>query len=279
MDTATGTIRFCMMNCHYIRYPLTSYLEIAAGYGFKYLELFGAMPHFFLDDVNGDMISGVRSECMRLGLEIVGFTPAQGVYPMSVSIDEERARTRTVTLLKKGIETAEKLGARSMLVSPGFGYQTQSRDYVWGLCRDSFAELADHASRHNVILTVEPLTPMTSNVINTSAQSARMIAEVNSPFLKSMMDIGVMNFMGETVDQYFDNLGDNLYHIHFTDGPGAHVALGDGSFPMADYAKQIEANGYQGFCSFEINDKRYLGCPDQATEKNLAWLKEHNYSL
>ena len=87
-----------------------------------------------------------------------------------------------------------------------------------------------------------------------------------------------MNYMGETVDDYFRNLGDDLRYIHFTDGPGAHVALGDGTFPMARYLADIERNGYKGVLSFEINDKRYLLNPDEAMEKNIRWLKEHGLS-
>ena len=93
-----------------------------------------------------------------------------------------------------------------------------------------------------------------------------------------MMDIGVMNYMDESVDEYFQNLGSDPRHIHFTDGPGAHVALGDGSFPMARYLEEIRRNGYTGILSFEINDKRYLLNPDEALRKNVAWLKDTGLS-
>lgn len=266
------------MNCHYVRYPLEYFLDAMQRFGFSQIELFAAMPHFFMDDVGDAEVETLLEGCRERGLSIVSLTPAQGVYPLSVSFDSEKPRRRTIALLKKGIETAHKLGAGSMLVSPGNGYETQSQDHVWGLCRDAMTELAEHAARYQITLMIEPLTPMTSNVINTSEQSAKMIREVNSPWLKSMMDIGVMNFMHETVEQYFDNLGENLAYIHFTDGPGAHVALGDGSFPMAEYARQIEERGFRGIRSFEINDKRYLKDPDAAMVKNIRWLQQNGYS-
>lgn len=267
-----------MMNCHYIRFPLDYFLDSAQRFGFSQIELFGGMPHFYLDDVDDALISEVRRACDERGLKIVSLTPAQGVYPMSISIDSEKPRRRTVALLKKGIAVASALGAKTMLVSPAFGYETQSRDYVWGLCRDSLSELGEYAAPYGVTLMIEPLTPMTSNVVNTSVQAAKMIADVGSPFVKSMMDIGVMNYMKETVAAYFDNLGDHLAHIHFTDGPGAHVALGDGSFAMAEYAEQIFRHGYKGLWSFEINDKRYLSDPDAATLKNIEWLRKNGFS-
>lgn len=273
-----AAIPVSMMNCHYARYPLSYFLDAMVHFGFKSIELFGGMPHFFLDDVDDAEVQALLDGCRERNLTIDSFTPAQGVYPMSISFSTDKPRLRTMCLLKKGIRTAHALGAATMLVSPGNGYLTETRDRVWGLCRDSLMELGEEAGKYGVTLMIEPLTPMTSNVINTSAASARMIREVGSPFVKSMMDIGVMNFMGETVDAYFDNLGENLAHIHFTDGPGAHVALGDGTFPMEAYAEQILKQEYRGRWSFEINDKRYQDDPNAATEKNVRWMLQNGYA-
>ena len=272
-------IAFSIMNCHYARYPLTYFLDSVQRFGFSSIELFGGMPHFFLDDVDETDVLAVRAAFCLRGLSAVTLTPAQGVYPMSISYSSDKPRLRTIQLLKKGIRVACILGAATMLVSPGNGYLTETRDRVWGICRDSLVELGECAEKNNVTLLLEPLTPMSSNVINTSVQSARMIKEVSSRHVRSMMDIGVMNYMGETVNEYFGNLGDSLAHIHFTDGPGAHLALGDGEFPMRAYAEEIIEHDYRGLWSFEINDKRYLDDPNSATAQNLRWLRENGFAL
>ena len=268
---------YAIMNCHYVRYPIEYFLDSAKRFGITNIELFGALPHFYIEDVDEELIGRVAAGCRQRGLTIVSYTPAQGAYPVSISIDEKTARSRSIRMAKKSIETAEKLGAAKMLISPGFGYQNHPHEARWHLCREALKELAEHAQAYNILLMIEPLTPTTSNVINTSEQAAKMIAEVGSPYLGSMMDIGVMNFMGESVASYFANLGENLAHVHFTDGPGMHVALGDGTFPMADYLKQIRQHGYRGCLSFEINDKRYLTDPDGATLKNVSWLKQNGF--
>ena len=271
-------LRFAAMNCNYIKYPLSYFLHSAAAFGFDAIELFGAMPHFYIDDVDDDFTEKVRNEAESLGLEIVSFCPAQGVYPMNIAVDEARVRERTVRMLKKALHAAWKLKAKTMLVSPGFGYENQDRRISWEYSRASLTELSKTAEETGVVITIEPLTPLTANLVNTSADARKMVEEVASPFVKSMMDIGVMNFMGETVDEYFRNLGPDLRHIHFTDGPGAHVALGDGTFPMDAYLRDIQKNGYQGILSFEINDRRYLKDPDDALRKNTEWLAERNMS-
>lgn len=270
--------RLSMMNCHYIKFPLSYFLDAMAAYGFREIELFGAMPHFFLEDVDDGLVERVSDACRARGLKISSFCPAQGAYPMNIAIDEEPIRRRTVALLKKGLKIAGRLGCETMLVSPGFGYHNQDQSISWKHSRACLEELGETAREAGVVITIEPLTPATANLVNTSTDAARMLREVNSPFVKSMLDIGVMNYMGQSVEEYFDDLGDNIRHIHFTDGPGAHVALGDGSFPMAQYLESIRRSGYQGVLSFEINDRRYLLDPDKATRQNILWLKRHGLS-
>ena len=270
-------VSFAVMNCHYVRFPLRRFLDTAQALGFRQIELFGAMPHFYLDDVDDAQARAVRSACEERGLSIVNFCPAQGAYPMNLAIDEPQIRRRTVQMLRKGLRLARLLGCRSMLVSPGYGYYDQDKEISWAHSRASLGELAKEAEDQQVTILLEPLTPPTANLINTSAQAARMLSEVGSPFVKSMMDLGVMTYMGETVEDYFRNLGEGLRYIHFTDGPGAHVAPGDGSFPMDRHLEDIVRLGYRGPLSFEINDKRYLLDPDQAMAQTARWLTQRGW--
>ena len=88
--------RLAVMNCHYIKFPLTCFLDAAKRFGFREIELFGAMPHFFLDDVDGLLVEQVICECQKRGLKLSSFCPAQGAYPMNIAIDEEPDRKSVV---------------------------------------------------------------------------------------------------------------------------------------------------------------------------------------
>ena len=75
----------------------------------------------------------------------------------------------------------------------------------------------------------------------------------------------------EMIDDYFDNLGDKLQHIHFNDR--GHTVPGDGDFPMKEYYDSIKNRGYDGTVSFEICDRRYYRDPDKAIDDIVAWMK------
>ncbi|MCB6803839.1 sugar phosphate isomerase/epimerase, partial [Enterocloster bolteae] len=60
-----------------------------------------------------------------------------------------------------------------------------------------------------------------------------MLEEIESPSIVGMVDMDQMTYAKETIDDYFDNLGDKLQHIHFNDR--GHTVPGDGDFPMKEY--------------------------------------------
>ena len=113
------------------------------------------------------------------------------------------------------------------------------REEAWKFCRESVGTLAAYAERKGVTLLLEELKVTTTNVLITSKDLAKMIAEIDSPAVVGMVDIDQMSYAGETIDDYFANLGDKLQHIHFNDR--GHTVPGDADFPMKEYYDQIKA--------------------------------------
>ena len=100
---------------------------------------------------------------------------------------------------------------------------------------------------------------------------------IDSPAVVGMVDMDQMTYAGETIDDYFANLGDKLQHIHFNDR--GHTVPGDADFPMKEYYDQIKAHGYEGTCSFEICDRRYYIDPDKAIDDTVAWMRANTHEL
>ena len=120
-------------------------------------------------------------------------------------------------------------------------------------------------------VTLEELKVTTTNVLITSKDIAKMLEEIDSPAIVGMVDMDQMTYAKETIDDYFDNLGDKLQHIHFNDR--GHTVPGDGDFPMKEYYDSIKNRGYDGTVSFEICDRRYYRDPDKAIDDIVAWMK------
>ena len=83
-------------------------------------------------------------------------------------------------------------------------------------------------------MMLEQLQPYESNLLVNLPQMKSMLEEVNSPALKTCVDLVAMEVAGETLESYYDALGEStIQFIHYADGnPSGHYILGDGDLPV-----------------------------------------------
>ena len=198
-------------------------------------------------------------------------TPEDCFDPINFTLQDEDMRDSSLRYYQLTVDTTEFLVAKRVQLCLGYGYFDQSAFDAWNYAKNSLSQIAEYAKRKGITLIVEELKETTSNVVNSSAQLARMICELNYDNVVGMMDIDQMAVFGETPDDYFAALGSKLQHIHFNDS--GHTAPGDGTLPMKEYYDRIVANNYTGTCSFEICDRRYNIDPDAALDRTIEWFK------
>lgn len=261
------------MNFHYKHYPLEYFLDAMARYECKNIELWGAAPHFYVDDLSLHEIRNVKKEINRRDLSVVCFTPEQCVYPINLAAKEDRLREKSIQYFIKSAEAAKELGAPLLLVTPGWGYENEEPDEAWKRTRDSLERLSTVAADLDLTLAFEPLTRVESNLVFDSKSLKRMLDEVNSPNLKGMIDTIPMALANEDFKDYSSLLGEDLVHIHFIDGkPEGHLVWGDGVLPLEKYIDQLNQIGYKGFLTLEYTSYQYVQNPDEAMERSLKIL-------
>ncbi len=262
------------MNCHYIHYSFEYFLDSMARLGMQNIEIWGASPHYFADYFTTDMIRHMKKEIAVRGLRLVCLTPEQVTYPINIAAREDYLRKLSVNNHIKTLEHAAELGSGLMLLTPGYGNNDEDRAEAWSRSAESIALIARHAEKLGVTIALEHLSPISSNLINTAAQLRKMLDEVRSPRLKAMFDVVQVGIVNETVNDYFKLLGEDIVHIHLVDGtPGGHLALGEGKLPLEQYIIEIAQNGYKGFMSMEIADRRYFAHPEKADEVSIEKYK------
>jgi protein FrlC len=266
-DQVTG------MNFHYKHYPLEYFLDSMVRYEFKNIELWGASPHFYVDDMSLQDIRKVKKEIDRRDLSVVCFTPEQCVYPINLAAKEERIREKSIQYFIKSAEAAKELEAPMLLVTPGWGYENEERNEAWKRTRDSLERLSKVAADLELTLAFEPLTRVESNLVYDAKSLKAMLDEVNSSYLKGMIDTIPMALVNEDFTDYYRLLHDDLVHVHFIDGkPEGHHVWGDGVLPLKKYIDQLNQIGYKGFLTLEYTSYQYVQNPDAAIERTLEVL-------
>ncbi|WP_333651420.1 sugar phosphate isomerase/epimerase family protein [Lacrimispora sp.] len=266
--------QIAIMNIQYKYFPLTRFLDDAVANGVKNIELWGAEPHFHLEDMTYKEISAIRREIESRNLKLVCFTPEQCVYPVNLAAPSLAARRRSIRFFEDSIRAAGELGCNKVLVTSGTGYFDGSNyDDAWNWSAENLHGLGELARHYGVTLALEVLRRDESNLVYDLPTLKNMLQELNHDSIGGMIDTIPMALAGEHPAQYLEALGEKLVHVHFIDGePRGHLAWGDGILDMEQYLTEFDDLGYQGYLSLEITDGRYFMNPSKSVEQSIRRL-------
>ncbi|MFI6814205.1 sugar phosphate isomerase/epimerase family protein [Nonomuraea sp. NPDC050328] len=259
-------------NFAYHLLPFERFLDDAAELGREKLELWGIAPQFHIPQVSDAEARAVRRSAQARGLSVHCLTPEQVMYPVNVASPVTWLRAASIAMFRRAAELAAELGAELLLLTPGRGFEDEPPQAAWRRSVDAIGEIAAYAGSLGVTCVVEPLQRVESNLVNDSRTLARMLDEIGSANVGAVLDTVGMAVAGESVDDYFDSLGDRVRHVHLIDGsPAGHLAWGDGELPLADYLAALERRGYGGSMTFELfGDGAYAFDPRPVVERCLS---------
>lgn len=263
------------MNCHYAHHSLDYFLDAAVKNGLQNVELWGASPHLHVEDATPSMIKEVREKIAARHLRLICFTPETVVYPVNIAAEEEYIRRRSLKSMKRAVEVAAGLGTGMMLLTAGWGYVEGDRAETLERSLESIDKLVKKAEQEGIILALEHLSPISSNIVNRASDLKSVLETIRSPNLKAMFDTCQVHLAGENVKDYFKLLGEDIVHVHIVDGtPGGHLAFGDGILDLQQDVREMEDYGYSGYLSMEIADRKYFAHPEEADRKSIEKFRE-----
>ena len=116
-------------------------------------------------------------------------------------------------------------------------------------------ELVDHAERIGHKIVLETLTHYESNVVRSANDLLELFRRVDSPCLVGMCDVVPPFVLFESIMDYFDTIGDKMYHMHIIDGisdSDSHVMPGEGKIPLPELFKELKDIDYQRTATIEL---------------------------
>ena len=269
-------MKLANMNQHYHRYPFNYFLESTMRLGLEAIELWGGIPHLYVNDSTHKDIKKIGADIRERKLELVCFTPEQCIYPINLSAKDEITRDRSIKYFKKCIDVANTLECEQLIVSVGYGFYNEPDEEAWKRASDSLQMLSKEAEMKGVVLLLEQMSTIGSNVITDVKTLKKMYEEVNSPNLKVMADTVLLEFVGDRLEDYRE-FGDDLSHIHFIDGnvkTTAHLAWGEGVFNLDHYMKVLNELNYNGYLTLELISPKYNWDPEKGIRDSIEKIKQ-----
>jgi protein FrlC len=263
------------MNQHYKKFSLDYFLDAQQRVGFQNIELWLGAPHFWLDSISYDDCKVVKKKTVEHGLQVVSVTSPSMAYQYQYASQEKYQFERSIKYFSNGIKATAELGANIMTVNSGWGYWNEGFDIAFARSKEMINQLCDIAASEGIVLVLESLTSVESNIVNNIITAKRMFDEINNPVLKIMVDTVATGFAKETTSYWFEVFGKDLIHMHFIDGnyrSDAHYIWGDGEYLLEKEIQNLNDNNYIGYLVQEIMDEKYLSNPMLADMENMKML-------
>ncbi len=198
---------------------------------------------------------------------------------LSIVSADAAVRERTVAVMRRLVELCALMGGSYLVhgspkqrsIPPG-----SSREQALARATECFSRVAQAASDSGVVYCIEPLAAAETDLINTVAEAVRIVDEIASPGLKTMLDCSAA---GQQEQEFIEVLvarwvpSGHIAHVQVNDPNRRGPGQGEMQFaPMLQTLSHLQRDGqYAGIVAVEPFD--YL--PDGAgcAARAIGYLK------
>ena len=245
--------------------------------GFDQIELWGIAPHLDLFHDSRAQLAEVKSVLDDNGLTVHCFTPEQVLYPINIASGDKPYREASVERFIRAADICAQLGAKYLFLTPGRGFECESREIAWEHSVASISRIAAHAGSLGVSCLLEPLQRVESNIVTNADELHDLWRSIGRDDIDLVLDLVAMATAGDSVAGYFERFGKRVAHVHVVDGtPAGHLAWGDGELPLDDYLGELSQQGFEGKLTFEpFGNGSYALDPVSAWRRCLDAIAPH----
>ena len=265
------------MNIHFVQYPLEYFLDSVQSNGLDRIELWGGGPCVCIDTISFFEIQKISRLVESRGLHIACFTPETCFYPINLASTDPETRRRSLRYCLRGLEIACDLGTPLMQVVSGKGFFDLPLDDSWKYAKENLSILAQRAEEYGMQLTLEPLSPYESNLVNSLEATQQMLSEINSQSIGVNVDTVPLSLTRIPLQAYFNELKPIMNHLHFCDRTpqAGWVPCGDGIMPLQELLQTLDDNEYTASLGLEICGTAYYTDPAGALTRAVNHLRTY----
>ncbi|TMV51578.1 sugar phosphate isomerase/epimerase [Paenibacillus mesophilus] len=237
--------------------PLPELFDISRKAGFDAVELnvYPSAPDSvgFTLDTTPQEADEIAKLAEKNGLKLRSIsTGLQGKTPMSSPDPSVREQGRAVVI--KQLELAERVGADTVLVVPGFVNAATSYDDCYDRSRAELEKLIPEAEKRGVKIAVENVW---NKFLLSPLEMKRYVDDLNSPNLGVYFDVGNIILYGFP-QHWIRILGSRIFKVHVKDfkaavgNGGGFVPLLAGDVNWPEVIKALKEVGYNDTLTAEI---------------------------
>lgn len=265
------------MSVQYWQFSFPYFLDSMVKCGIQNIDMWAGEPHYYRENYSSSaeaarIIREMRHQMEDRGQKVIMYTPETLTYPYSAAAPSREARGRIIDFYKQAMDDMLAFGTNQLFCNPGWGPRDLPVEDSWKRSVETFQAVCEHARKMGVTLNIEQLQPYESNLVNTVAQLRQFVDDIGADNMVCCLDIGAMVVVDNGIEDYYRAFPNKVQHVHFSDRN--HEVPGDQDLPLADYIDQLNAKGYDGYLSLEVNDGIYAQDPHGAFMRAAAYMRK-----
>lgn len=261
-----------LCNSHYLHYPLDRFLQHQKELRRSHILFYGCTPHLSVDHLTWSEAPQLGEKLKRAGFFVDAFLPANYGYSLLAQQRTDHFRASAQYYINC-IYTAQALGASILTLRPQNGLLSESPSILMANCAALLLQLLPVAQEAHITLALGTSCYPESVILTTISELYALLELIHHPNLKAMLDTHAMAMSNETIPQWLNCFGDSLGYVLLADGRRrGYRPWGQGIYPMANYLRDLDSNGYHGMCACFQLDGPHAAQPESADDANCAGL-------
>ncbi|PXY32006.1 sugar phosphate isomerase/epimerase family protein [Prauserella muralis] len=217
--------------------------EIASSLGFDGVEV------MVWADPESQSVATLRKHSRDTGM------PVLSVHSPSLLITQRVWSPDPVVRLRRSVEAAMELEARTVVVHPPFRWQRRYGDYF----ADLVAELEESSGVDIAVENMFKVRPPGGGRTSRVSAFRPSIDPTDVGYAHYTLDLSHTAAAGMDAFELAERMGEGLTHVHLADGTGApkdeHLVPGRGVQPCAELLEHLAGNAFSGQIVLEVNTR------------------------
>lgn len=258
-----------LSNRQYFRFFPQDFVTEAMRLGVTGIELYGMTPYVYASSTVHKVDEGLAQAVHAGDVDVEAYTPAP--YKYSLLADPHSAQGKaTVGYLRQSLDVAVELKAHAIVVDCANGLMDKEAGPQRGQAFRSVSAFATMARAASVDVWIAPCDAA-STPFGTTLEDMEILTKETGA--GAVLDVGCITHNGETINAWFQALGDRIKLVRLNDRNAAGpIVAGEGALPLRRVIACLEKFGWNGPVSLMVPGIRYQFNPFVADEAALHHL-------
>jgi hydroxypyruvate isomerase len=212
-------------------------------------------------------IGSIEWALSETGIELASFV----AEPM-IALTDQTNRAAFIEGLKRSVEVARRLGARTLIAQAGDDLAGKTREEQRTALTETLAQAGAVLEGSGVRLGVEPLNTLIDHVgyfLGSTREGLDVARDTGRPEIGIIYDIYHSAVMGEDTAEVIGDDIDRVFHVHIADHPGRNQP-GSGTIDLKARVDWLVASGYSGALGLEYRPTQPSALTIDATRRLLG---------